>query len=124
MKRFVCILFVVFASLACRAGVCDSTRLFRPNITPTIAAPQVRINEGMIRMVYTPNVRMYCNLTLPTITSACLVDVGTALSQMGGLLGSCPRWFTMFDPKACPTDELFGTANCETAIMLTMRTYF
>lgn len=68
--------------------------------------------------------RIYCDLTLPTITSSCLVDVGAAMSRMGGLIGSCTRWFTMFDPGACPTDELFGSAKANSAIMVTMRTYF
>jgi len=68
--------------------------------------------------------RIYGDITLPTITSACLVDVGAAMSKWGGLLGQCPRWFTMFHPLACPTDELYGSAKANTAIMVTMRTYF
>lgn len=68
--------------------------------------------------------RIYCDITMPTITSECLVDVGAAMSQWNGVLGMCPRWFTMFNPIACPTDELFGAAKAKTAIMLTMRTYF
>ena len=69
-------------------------------------------------------IRIYGDITLPTITSACLVDVGAAMSNWGGLLGQCPRWFTMFHPMACPRDELFGSAKANTAIMVTMRTYF
>ena len=69
-------------------------------------------------------IRIYGDITLPTITSACLLDVGAAMSKWGGLLGECPRWFTMFHPMACPRDELFGSAKANSAIMVTMRTYF
>lgn len=68
--------------------------------------------------------RIYGDITMPTITSECLVDIGRAMSGWGGLLGMCPRWFTMFNPLACPQDELFGSPKANTAIMVTMRTYF
>lgn len=70
------------------------------------------------------NSRIYCDITFPTLTSECLVDVGMALSGMIAPLSLAPRWFSMFSPTACPVDELFGSAKCQTAIMLTMRTYF
>jgi len=90
---------------------------------PEIKIPTLRTDRGIFGASIGA-ARIYGDITMPTITSECLVDVGRALSGMGGLLGQCPRWFTMFDPGACPTDELFGAAKANTAIMLTMRTYF
>lgn len=90
---------------------------------PTIRLNSRRTDRGIVGF-NAGFARFYGDITMPTITSECLVDVGRALSQMGGLLGACPRWFTMFNPGACPQDELFGSAKANTAIMVTMRTYF
>lgn len=101
-----------------------STADLRPGMpAPTIQWMSRKTDRGIFGGV-AGNTRIYCDITMPTLTSECLVDVGAAMSRMGGLIGSCTRWFTMFDPNACPTDELFGAAKANTAIMLTMRTYF
>lgn len=102
-----------------------STAELRPHMpAPTIQWMSRRKTDRGIFGGAAGNTRIYCDITMPTLTSECLVDVGAAMSRMGGLLGSCTRWFTMFDPNACPSDELFGSAKANTAIMLTMRTYF
>ena len=102
-----------------------STADLRPGMpAPTIQWMNRRKTDRGIFGGVAGSTRIYCDITMPTLTSECLVDVGAAMSRMGGLLGSCTRWFTMFDPNACPSDELFGSAKANTAIMLTMRTYF
>ena len=68
--------------------------------------------------------RMYLDIQLPPLTPNLLIDVGMSMMQVPGVIGLAPRWFTMFNPIACPQDELFGAAKCKSAIMLTWRIYF
>ena len=68
--------------------------------------------------------RMYCDIRLPGLTPQLLIDVGMSMLQMPGIIGQAPRWFSMFSPLACPKDELFGAAKCNSTIMVTWRTYF
>lgn len=111
------------ADLAYYALLCQQTKLSTPLCSTNIHLSTRHTDKG-IWGGQAGNARIYCDITMPTITSECLVDVGAAMSRMDGVLGMCPRWFTMFNPIACPTDELFGAAKAKTAIMLTMRTYF
>ena len=68
--------------------------------------------------------RMYYNIELPPLTPALLIDVGMAMDQVGGLIGMAPRWFAMFSPLACTTDELYGFPKNLSSIMFVWRTYF
>ena len=68
--------------------------------------------------------RMYFDIALPAITPNLLIDVGMTMSRMPGVIGMAPRWFSMFDPIACPYGELYTAPKSQSAIMITFRTYF
>ena len=68
--------------------------------------------------------RIYCDISLPPLSSNLLVDVGMKMSRMGGILGLVPRWFSMFNPTACSQSELYTAPKSDSTIMLTIRTYF
>ena len=90
---------------------------------PAIKVNPVKLDKGLFGGKAGKG-RIYCDITLPALTSNLLVDVGMNMLRMPGILGEVPRWFSMFSPTACPTGELYTAPKSESAILLTMRTYF
>jgi hypothetical protein len=68
--------------------------------------------------------RMYFDICLPPLTPNLLIDVGMSMSQMPGVIGMAPRWFSMFSPTACPYSELYAAPKSNSSIMIIYRIYF